>query len=164
MDVFKYVPLTFSLRMNEPSFYSDLQNFARTFMALSKKVHPDTIKPIDTFKDSLGNIHDVFFNFELDIQQPSGIYPQNSKFTNIKASSVNITPMFDADKHLWILKPTLLSRGRGLELFTGLDELNRYLQMYSSGYDAKDFKHMKYSHKIEKSPSLVISKAKKDSI
>ena len=164
LDVFAYVPLTFSFRIHEPTFFDDLQNFARTFIALSKEVNADSISPIDTFKDKYGTSHDVFFNFELKVPQRACTPSQMPKFKNIKASEVNILPSFDAKKNLWILKPSWMSRGRGLELFTELKELEKFLQMYIGGYDAKDYKQMKYSHTVERSPSMSIGKPRTSSI
>lgn len=161
-DVFNYVPLTFSFRIHEPTFFDDLQNFARAFMGLSKGVKPDTIAPIDSFKDKYGTVHPVYFNFDLTVPQRASAPSQMTKFKNVKAADVKILPAFDSKKNLWILKPSWMSRGRGLELFTDLKQLEEFLKMYIGGYDAKDFKAMNYSDKVERSPSLSVGKMTKD--
>ena len=118
---------------------------------------------IDTFKDKYGTNHDVFFNFELKVPQRACTPAQMPKFKNIKADKVNILPAFDAKKNLWILKPSWMSRGRGLELFTELKQLEQFLQMYIGGYDAKDYKQMKYSPTVERSPSISVGKTRASS-
>jgi Tubulin-tyrosine ligase family len=160
LDVFDYVPLTFSFRIHEPTFFDDLQNFARLFIALSKGVRADAISAIDKYKDKYGNSHEVYFNFDLRIPQRACTPAQMPKFKNIKASQVNLLPEFDSKKNLWILKPSWMSRGRGLELFTELKELEKFLQMYICGYDAKDYKQLKYNHTLERSPSLTVSNSR----
>ena len=96
----------------------------------------------------------MFFDFDLKQPQRAIIASQQSKFSNIRADEVFIPTEFCASKNLWILKPACMSRGRGLELFSDLKQLSVFIKMYLSGYDAKDFKQMKYNHKLERSPSL----------
>ena len=81
-------------------------------------------------------------------------------FKNVDPSEVRIPETFCKGKNLWILKPSSMSRGRGLELFTTIKELENFLRMYLNGYDAKDFKDLGYSPKAQQGPSLSSSKKK----
>lgn len=110
------------------------------------------------FKDKYGKVHNVVHKFDLFIPQRTCPAHQMPKFKNIRAEQVKLLPSFDAKKHLWILKPSWMSRGRGLELFTNLDQLECFIKMYIGGYDAKDFKAMNYSDRIERSPSLSVGR------
>ena len=69
--------------------------------------------------------------------------PKN-KTLNILQKSINekkispylkpkITGTYYNGGNLWLLKPTGLNRGRGIELFTTLDELNKYINQYLEG-------------------------------
>ena len=49
------------------------------------------------------------------------------------------------------------SAGKGLELFSSLDQLNEFLQLYMTGYDVKEFITMQYNDTDNISPSLVKS-------
>ena len=50
-----------------------------------------------------------------------------------------------------------MNRGKGLELFSSLEELNEFLKLYTTGYDVKEFIAMQYSDNDNISPSLVKS-------
>jgi len=151
IDLYNYVPLTFSFRTNEPAFFDDLQNFAKLFLAIEKGVSADAIKSKDTYTDKYQRVHQVYYNF--DIITPNKPSCQQGRFYNLPANQVKIPQSFDAGRNLWILKPSCMSRGRGLEIFSNLDQLSEFLKMYMSGYDAKDYKEMKYSDKTTLSPS-----------
>lgn len=155
------MPLTFSFRAHEPNFFENLQNFAKAFIALRDKVDPNTVKPVGTFRDKFDKVHDVYFDFKLTPPQRAADPAAISRFSNVKASEVKIPKEFCADKNIWILKPSCMSRGRGLELFSDLNQMADFVRMYLSGYDAKDYSQMKYSHKADRSPSMKIEKSPK---
>ncbi len=124
----------------------------------------EDIKATDTFKDKYGIEHQVYHNFDVLTSQRAVVTSQMSKFQNIGAGQVTIPVSYDGGKNMWILKPACLSRGRGLELFTDLSQLNEFLKMYiAAGYDAKDYSQIKYSDKLDRSPSLTPNKASTNS-
>ena len=155
------MPVTFSFRAHEPTFFENLQNFAKAFISLRDGVNPNTLKPVDTFRDKYDKVHDVYFDFKLNVPQRAADPTTISRFSNIKAADVRLPPDFSAGKNMWILKPSCMSRGRGLELFTDLNQLAEFIRMYLSGYDAKDYSQMKYSHKLDRSPSMKPDKSPK---
>lgn len=129
-------------------------------------IDPKQIKPIGTFRDKYDKVHDIYYDFKLPVPQRAVDPTTLSKFSNIKASDVRIPNEFCAGKNMWILKPSCMSRGRGLELFSDLNQLGDFVRMYLTGYDAKDFSQMRYSDKLERSPSVKVAKPlkkKKDS-
>ena len=154
LDLFELLPLTFSFRVNEPSFFDDLQNFAKAFLALKHNSTPAQVKQIDCFVDKYKLEHPVYFPFDIKAPQRAVVLSQLSGFKNVEAGSAAPPATFDAGKNMWILKPAWMSRGRGLELFTDLAQLNGFLKMYMGGYDTKDFSEMRYSDKADHSPSL----------
>lgn len=153
-DLFEYLPLTFSFRMSEPCFFDDLQNFAKAFLALKHNSNASQVKQIDSFVDKYKLEHPVYFPFDIKIPQRAVVLSQLSGFKNVEAGRASPPATFDAGKNMWILKPAWMSRGRGLELFTELGQLNGFLKMYMGGYDTKDFSEMRYSDKADHSPSL----------
>lgn len=144
------VPLTFSFRANELNFRRDLQQFCRFFLATKKGVPPEEIKPVSEEKDFEGNPYDVFYAFNNEF--PSG--SQTTKFLNYKPEEIVKEKCLFNKKNLWMLKPSGLNRGKGLELFTTLDELNEFLKMFAKGYDVTEFANMEYDDTDEVSPAI----------
>lgn len=119
----------------------------------------DEVKSIEIFTDKYGVEHQVYHNFDVITNQKAAASTQLSKFQNVSAGEASIPLSYNAGKNIWILKPACMSRGRGLELFTDLAQLNEFLKMYiAAGYDAKDYSQMKYSDKVDRSPSLTPSR------
>lgn len=148
--------MTFSFRIQESMFEADLQNFAKTFLSLSRREPASSVTQVSILEDSLGRQLYIYFDFKIESPDAS-CRTDSRRFSNISAEDINMRASFDSNKSLWILKPAVMSRGRGLELFTDLQQLDTFLQMYICGYEAKDFKEMKYNHRIERSPSLAKS-------
>lgn len=156
LDVFQFVPVTLSFRTCEKTFLDDLQNLAKILEDQKCKIqnldqNPQSI-PVDATKPyqfSLGMDPMLFGQKD----PPGG-------FENVQPKEIKIPETFCKGKNLWILKPSSMSRGRGLELFTTIQELDNFLRMYLNGYDAKDFKDLGYSPKAQQGPSLSNSKKK----
>jgi hypothetical protein len=149
-DLSKIVPLTFSFRLSEKEFPEDLQNFAKLFRSVSENRPCGRIRPVD---QNTGH----YFSFDFKFKPPQDGQAALRKFRNQPAESVERDPIFFAGKNLWILKPSGLNRGKGLELFSSLEQLNEFLQLYMTGYDVKEFITMQYNDSDNISPSLVKS-------
>lgn len=133
--------------MNEKEFESDLQQFAKFFKSIELGVDSKDIKP-----ENNGNYHTFTFkSMQIDTEENS------RKFSNILAEDVKRDELFFSGKNLWILKPSGLNRGKGLELFSSLQELDDFLRLYTTGYDVKEFISMQYNDNDNVSPSLVKS-------
>ena len=154
-QVFEYMPLSFSFRANERSFFNDLQSFARTFRSLEEKKDPRDVKPKVQILDKYGASHDIFYQYSgFFVPDRRSIPNEKLLFQNIstEGGKLPIPKCFDCGKNLWILKPSWMSRGRGIEIFGSLKELDKLLSKYLEGYEAKDYSHLNYSDKTEKSP------------
>lgn len=154
-DVFQYMPLSFSFRTNERNFFGDLQSFARAFRSVQEKKSPKDVKPRCQTQDRFGQLHEIYYQFEgVVVPDRRPIPPEKNQFSNIETDCLKL-PMpdcFDCGKNMWILKPSWLSRGRGIEIFSNLKELDNLLGKYLTGYEAKDYAYLNYSDKTEKSP------------
>lgn len=153
------MPMTFSFRVNSLHFRRDLQQFCRFFLSVKKNVPLDEIKPISQEKDASGNPYDVYYTFKNEF--PTG--NETSSFENFKVDSLNKDPCLFNGKDLWMLKPSGLNRGRGLELFSTLEELNSFLDMFSKGYEVTEFANMEYNDQDDVSPAIkaMLNKEKK---
>lgn len=40
----------------------------------------------------------------------------------------------DKNSYVWLLKPASLNRGRGIEVFSSLEQLEKYLNEYYEGF------------------------------
>ena len=148
--ILEYVPVTFSFRVEELMFGKSLQEFARFFLSLKKGVPIEEIKPVGKEKDAEGNEYDVFFFFGHEFQPGN----QSSNYQNFKSHEIKKDHNLFNGHNLWMLKPSGFNRGRGLELFTELKELDSYLKMFSKGYDITEFANMDYNDQDEVSPAI----------
>lgn len=157
LDVFNFVPLTFSFRTCEKNFMQDLQNLGRVLFLNQQRIQSQGGENLTQAKDLNPDDYKVSLAVDPTIlgqkEAPGG-------FRNVDAEHTTIQTNFCSGKNLWILKPSSMSRGRGLELFTSVRELENFLRMYLNGYDAKDFKDLGYSPKAQQGPSLSSSKKK----
>ena len=151
-----YVPITFSFRTEEEDYRRDLQEFCRFFLSEERKVPLDQVKPIRTETDSQGKEYNVYYEFQNHYTYGT----EKKTFKNFKAEEVPRDPCLFNGKNIWMLKPGGLNRGKGLELFTKLDELNGFLYLFSAGYDVVEYANMDYGDDDEIAPSLKALKNK----
>lgn len=150
------MPHTFSFRLRESTFSEDLQNFAKLFRSLEERQQVQDLAPVSTYVDKYGRDYGVYYDFDIRTHQrsPPSIWNAN-KFSNVKAEHIN-PDSFEtlyAGFKMWILKPGNLSRGQGVELFTSLDQLKKFLQIYvKDGYLIQDYSIIGYSDDDYHSP------------
>lgn len=142
--------------MNESNFSEDLQNFTKLFLAVDQKKAVVDVMPMDTFSDKYGREHSIYFDYDIrTYQRPPPNLSKKNKFINMKAETIytiNFSTLF-AGKNMWMIKPSGLSRGRGLELFTKLEELKKFLHMFTKeGYIVQDYSVLGYSDDQVHSP------------
>lgn len=121
-------PTTFVFNMDdEVNFDTDMQRFARFFIQhnpdQSLYPHPD---PNDK-KNA-----DVWFNF--DYRRKGKHHAPNlsiEKFNSPYTKPI-LQKTFCKGSTLWVLKPTGLNRGRGIEVFNSLEGLNEMMNQYFS--------------------------------
>lgn len=152
LDVFDIVPLTFSFRMQEYQYDKDIQEFCRFFLAEQKKCPLEEIKPVRTYLDEKTQTNiDIYFEFDFTSKQRCF---KERKFTNFESLQIKKHPTFFSGRNYWIIKPSGCDRGKGVEIFKSLDELSKFLYMYSSGYNMSEYMNMNYNDNDEISPAL----------
>ena len=159
LEMLEYVPLTFSFRVEEANFERDLQEFARFFLSLKKGVALSEVKPITVRKDCNGVEYNEYYRFKNNFR--SGTVAK--EFRNYKPEEIPMNKCLFGEQNLWMVKPSGLNRGKGLELFTDLDELDEYLRIFSEGYDVVEFANMDYNDQDNISPTkkALLNKDKK---
>lgn len=128
MNLYDLTPTTFVFDMDDESnFDTDMQRFAKFFINHS----PDPSiysKPDPNDKRN----SDVWFNFNY---RKRGKY-QAPNLEAVKPTSQYLKPKmaktFSKGSTLWVLKPTGLNRGRGIEVFNSLESLNELMDQYFS--------------------------------
>ena len=106
--------------------------------------------------DKYGRDQAIYYDYEIrTYQRPPPNLSRKNKFGNMRAEHIypaNFGTLF-AGKNMWMIKPSGLSRGRGLELFTKLDELKKFLHMFTKdGYFVQDYSVLGYSDDQVHSP------------
>ncbi len=112
---------------DEVNFDTDMQRFAQFFI----KNHPK--QDLYPRPDALGQKgNDVWYNFD---------YRKRGKYTtpNLENGQItspylqpNMHPTFNKGFTVWVIKPTGLNRGRGIEVFNTLEQLNEIMTQYFS--------------------------------
>jgi Tubulin-tyrosine ligase family len=163
VDLTSVVPLTYSFRMHEIQFEKDLQQFCLMFLANEKGCAPSDIMPINVVKDDKLK-EDIPIYYEFGFEFPKRSYA-GRKFQNIECNQVRKNNNFFHEKNLWIIKPSWCDRGKGVEIFKSLEELGKFLQMYTSGYNMSEYMNMNYTDEDNISPALkeggMVDKAQK---
>lgn len=151
-DIFNYVPLTFSFRMKEIQYEKDIQEFCRVFLANERKCSVDQIKPIRSFMDeSLKEEVNIYYDFKFPFLTRN---INTRKFHNIESHEINQLPDFFAGRNMWIIKPSGCDRGKGVEIFRSLEELGKFISLYTSGYNMSEYMNMNYDDHDNTSPTL----------
>lgn len=139
--------------MNEKEFYEDLQDFSKFFLSIEKNCDPKEIKPIENVDIEFLGKKPIFYKFDEIFQHKSYKNPR-IRFRNFKSWQWQLFTKdvyFSSKKsNLWILKPSGLSRGRGLEIFSSLEELNKYLIEYYTGFAEKEYQSAAEQHNLQK--------------
>lgn len=157
---------------DEANFDTDMQKFAKFFIAQNadQNKYP---KPDPNDKKNAA----TWFNF--DYRKRKGFVMATSTEDKNPVSEYlkpKLHPTFLRGFNVWVLKPTGLNRGRGIEVFNTLESLNTYLNEYFEGATSRmkrareeadgdsdsdssdDGKIQKYRGQIFKSHTFVIQK------
>lgn len=131
-DLDSYMPTTFSMRLWEADFHTDLQEFAKFFLAEQKGVKPSEINPMGDDLNALQKPMKVYHFFNTIL--PFGM--QEKQFMNKKADDIKKDPGLYAGKkaNLWIIKPSWLADGEGVEIFNSFERLDQILETYFEHY------------------------------
>ena len=113
----------------DKDFNTEIQNFTHFFLTLKngkdsqKKITPINSKKVAELKEEL-----MYYDYGIKIYRTRNKGPsnQNHLHQNPKSKDIKLAPEYDKGQNFWILKPNDLNRGRGVELFSTLDELKGY--------------------------------------
>jgi hypothetical protein len=120
--VLDYVPLTFLLQVDSPTFNPEIEKFVQCYQCLESSMAGMEKKDEKNIEQVIPLINNKlqYLNLSKDRRAVS----------HCKAKLVSTH--FDGH-NLWILKPTGFNRGRGVHVFQTIDELKKLLKDYSEG-------------------------------
>jgi hypothetical protein len=169
IDPWSLMPLTYTFDMYDRSFDAELQDFAKLFLTFSNQTETGTFKAIkalneDNFKKGI-DLERMYFDFGLKRLRNK---LKTSLGLNHKADTIKMSPELDQSKlllgtkilsstgrNLWILKPNDLNRGRGIELFTSLEELKIFITEYQCGYQTKNYSQFQIQKKTNEGDMII---------
>jgi len=99
-------------------------------LSISLQPTSTLVKPMRIYNDKYNQNHDVYFDFtELGIlDRRLTKKPLKNSFANVPLEQIKIPSSFYTGKNIWIIKPTSMSRGRGIQLFNSLFHLQQILK------------------------------------
>lgn len=83
----------------------------------------------------------------------SSTYDKKPYFNQIYSRPKMGKSFLTTTNYLWLLKPCGFNRGRGIQLFMNLNQLEKFIADYYDGMDEKTFEHQINSEKSEKNPN-----------
>ena len=170
LNTFDYVPLTFVFDMRDTNFNTELQNFCKFFISIEKNISIEKVKGKKNKKNN-EIFYDFDQSFKWDNNKKNNRNENNNKknkrndncngfygikiinlgFKNVLAEKAfkqklnkNLDSFFSKDsKNMWLLKPSNMCRGIGLQIFNSLKDLKSHLIGYYKGYFQKNSKNSK---------------------
>ncbi|EGR34832.1 hypothetical protein IMG5_000600 [Ichthyophthirius multifiliis] len=130
LNVFDITPITFILDANDDKIEQNMQEFFHFYeknmpYQIKKKM---TQKLLSEIKKKIKN----YFNFSNNEKKMSNNNSQKTKY------KINPSYILDYNSpYMWLLKPTFLNRGRGINIFTDLISLEKYIGQYINGTEEK---------------------------
>ncbi|EAS01345.2 tubulin-tyrosine ligase family protein (macronuclear) [Tetrahymena thermophila SB210] len=125
ISLFSLTPCTFLIDLNDDSCELQITKFANFFC----KHHPKS--------EFFENSKKMVAEFKKNIRQ---IFQSvNANYKKIKSNSYSkpiLYPSFvnkEYCQYIWLLKTTIYNRGRGIELFSSFDQLEKQIKIYSDG-------------------------------
>lgn len=134
INVFDVTPITFAFDMDDDDTFDDeMHRFTKFFIkhcgdpkkyasadqAVVKKGNAKVLFTYE-FKQCRGKVLNIMSNFNEEKNVSPYLRPK-------------LTNTYYAGGNMWLLKPTGLNRGRGIELFNTLEDLNKYINQYLEG-------------------------------
>lgn len=139
VQVFQHItPTTFIVDLNDDACEVHLRKFANFFC----KHHPQASimkksKAVDTFTKALAPLFGAL----------NSNYKKLS--TNVLSQPIMMNTFLDKkhDAYIWLLKATIFNRGRGIELFSSLQQLEKFIKEYSDGTFDRNL-HLAEEHQL----------------
>lgn len=120
LNVFDYVPLTFVLDIDSPTYGSDFEKFILCYNTInsgSGSVFDNTVDKNESCLNAINKkLNQVTFSKDRRV---------------VSHSRAKLSPMHFVGKNLWILKPTEFNRGRGVTVFDTIEKLKALIKIYS---------------------------------
>ena len=143
-DYQDYTPLTFNLNLKDKNWEQDLQCFMDFFL----KYQPVKLNTGKRFIE----IRKKYKKVDYDRNYKNGTLASNvfgdqggQQQSNSHQQRPIMKPSFmspDRKSYVWLLKPVSLNRGRGIEVFSTLEQLEKFLNEYFEGFQEKSFKEI----------------------
>jgi len=154
--LFRYLPVTFSFAIGEMQLHRDMQRFCRIFMAIVNKTTPDKIEPLRVeVDDQTKERIPIFYEFK-HAKFPKGSIVDRKGFENPDWDELDFEDTFFGEgTNKWLLKAGNAERGAAIEFFSSLEELDKFLSLFLSGYDYCYFKYTNYGPDNTGSPTLI---------
>ena len=124
----------------------NFQSFLQFYMA-------NLPKGLESFKKPIFEIRKKFRNFI-----PLPAYDKKQSFGNTPYTRPKMKPVYiNGTSYLWLLKPTGFNRGRGISIFTTLDQLEKYINEYYEGVVEKSLKQQPLEEKKENEEEITVN-------
>ena len=107
-------PTTFILDLDKEDCDTNFQNFLQFYYSNLPKELENLKKPINEVRRKFRNFLSLPNPFDKKTNLPTYSKPKMHK------------SFLDGTNYLWLLKPTGFNRGRGIQIFTTLDQLDKY--------------------------------------
>ncbi|KAL4455740.1 hypothetical protein ABPG74_003150 [Tetrahymena malaccensis] len=136
LDVFEFTPITFEINIDSNSFMNEMKTFLQYYMK-NLPSHLKNQKDQIEIKKRNGRVQ---FQLRQTENQNS---LQDRKDSTIAAPNFLMKESYIAEgksPYVWLLKPVNLNRGRGIEVFSSVEELEKLVNEYYIGFPEKNFK------------------------
>lgn len=139
IDLFDLTPITFVLDLDKEDCDINFQNFLQFYMA-------NLPKSMESLKKPISEVRKKFRSYI-----PMPVYDKKSIFGNSIYTKPKMKPIYmNENSYLWLLKPTGFNRGRGIQIFSTLEQLDKYINEYYEGVVEKSMKQQPIATKEEK--------------
>ncbi|CAD8142867.1 unnamed protein product [Paramecium octaurelia] len=141
LNVFDYTPLTFVIDFSDENCDYNITQFLKTYEQFAPK-KPSSKQMLDVKRRLRGNFC-CAYRGEL-----------MSQFTKIQ---LNNTFLSEESTYMWLLKPTFLNRGRGIQIFDNLETLVKLVSDFQEGLKEKALNQKEESSGEDDTPKQVQS-------
>ncbi|CAD8136227.1 unnamed protein product [Paramecium octaurelia] len=141
LNVFDYTPLTFVIDFSDENCDYNITQFLKTYEQFAPK-KPSSKQMLDVKRRLRGNFCNAYQ------REPA------SQFAKIQ---LNSTFLAEDSTYMWLLKPTFLNRGRGIQIFDNLETLVKLVSDFQEGLKEKALNQKDESSGDEDIPKQVQS-------
>ena len=153
MNLFDITPITFILDLNKEDCDTTLQSFINFYY---KNMPVEMQKPENMKKQYLDipKKKQLYYNYN-NYEKRTNIYGMYGRPKMLRT-------YINGSNYLWLLKPNSFNRGRGIQIFRTLDELEKLIGEFCEGIDEKVFDHMEKDKDDNENKILTENKTQND--